>query len=82
MSLKALAAEFLKTGIRRHKKMVLGDFRGSALADEQMGFGRGTPIDRYYLESFLSAHSKDIKGDVLEIAENTYTKKFGDSQCK
>jgi hypothetical protein len=41
------------------------------------GFDRGTPIDRYYIEKFLHAHRSVIKGRVLEIAENTYTLKFG-----
>lgn len=44
------------------------------------GFSRGTPIDRYYIEEFLDKNKSYIKGDVLEIAENTYTKKFGDSE--
>ena len=28
------------------------------------GFDRGTPIDRYYTESFLEAHQADIQGRV------------------
>jgi len=41
------------------------------------GLDRGTPIDRLYIEHFLKTHNVDIKGKVLEIAESTYTKKFG-----
>jgi len=41
------------------------------------GLDRGLPIDRYYIEKFLSANSASIKGNVLEIAESTYSKKFG-----
>ncbi|MBV5283123.1 MAG: hypothetical protein JZU53_11900 [Paludibacter sp.] len=41
------------------------------------GLDRGVPIDRLYIEHFLNAHNVDIKGKVLEIAESTYTKKFG-----
>lgn len=41
------------------------------------GFDRGLPIDRYYIEKFLKSHCDDIKGVCLEIAENTYTQKFG-----
>ena len=40
------------------------------------GLSRGTPIDRYYIESFLKENEIDIKGAVLEIAESTYTKQF------
>jgi len=41
------------------------------------GFDRGTPIDRLYIEHFLMNRNVDIKGKVLEVAESTYTKKFG-----
>lgn len=41
------------------------------------GFSRGTPIDRYYIENWLECNKKSICGDVLEIAEDTYTKRFG-----
>jgi len=44
------------------------------------GSERGQPIDRYYIEHFLAAHSADIKGRVLEIGEDTYTCKFGREQ--
>ena len=40
------------------------------------GTDRGTPIDRVYIDDFLSNHAESITGDVLEIAENTYTLKF------
>lgn len=44
------------------------------------GFDRGLPIDRYYIEEFLSNNRCDIRGRVLEIAENKYTRMFGDER--
>ncbi len=41
------------------------------------GLDRGTPIDRYYIEDFLSKNKDLIKGAALEIAESTYSKKYG-----
>ena len=41
------------------------------------GFDRGLPIDRYYIEKFLNENSRCIKGTVLEVAERTYTMKYG-----
>jgi len=41
------------------------------------GLDRGTPIDRYYIENFLQNNKHFIQGRVLEIAENSYTKKYG-----
>ncbi|RFS18718.1 methyltransferase domain-containing protein [Chitinophaga silvatica] len=43
------------------------------------GFDRGTPVDRYYIENFLGSHKADIKGSVLEIAESSYSKQFGEN---
>lgn len=41
------------------------------------GFDRGTPIDRIYTDDFLNKNAHFIRGRVCEIAENTYTKRFG-----
>lgn len=41
------------------------------------GFDRGQPIDRHYIESFLEAHRASIRGRVLEVADGTYSERFG-----
>jgi hypothetical protein len=42
------------------------------------GLDRGTPIDRYYIEQFLSQHRALIRGDVLEVGgDRRYGQKFG-----
>ncbi|NJO00052.1 MAG: FkbM family methyltransferase [Anaerolineales bacterium] len=41
------------------------------------GFDRGIPLDRYYIERFLEQNSALIQGRVLEIGDNTYTRRFG-----
>lgn len=43
----------------------------------KFGFDRGTPIDRYWIESFLEKNKNFIKGSVLEITDPFYTKKYG-----
>src|SRR5690242_455086 len=43
------------------------------------GFDRGVPIDRFYIERFLHAHRADIRGRVLEIEDDGYTRRFGSS---
>ncbi|MDD6627676.1 MAG: methyltransferase domain-containing protein [Lachnospiraceae bacterium] len=50
--------------------------------NRNFGFSRGTPIDRYYIENWLEKNKFYIAGDVLEIAENTYTKKYGGERVK
>jgi SAM-dependent methyltransferase len=43
----------------------------------EFGYSRGTPIDRHYIEAFLEKHSADIRGRVLEIGDDTYSRRFG-----
>lgn len=43
----------------------------------QFATERGTPVDRYYIDEFLKNNNKYICGDVLEIEDSTYTRKFG-----
>lgn len=46
----------------------------------EFGFDRGTPIDRIYIEDFLSKHTSDMRGVVCEIADNNYIEKFADKK--
>lgn len=48
----------------------------------EFGFSSGTPVDRVYIERFLMKYKEDIKGEVVEIAENSYTSKYGGSSVK
>lgn len=34
-------------------------------------------MDRFYIERFLERHAADIRGHVLEVADNEYTRRFG-----
>ncbi len=54
-----------------------GSLRGPKPISEVFGFDRGRCIDRWYIERFLAEHEADVRGHVLEIAEDQYTKKFG-----
>lgn len=38
---------------------------------------RGTPIDRIYIEDFLEKNKDLVRGVTCEIADNTYSKKYG-----
>ena len=44
------------------------------------GFDRGTPIDRVYIEDFLSKHTSDMCGVLCEIADSSYIEKFADKR--
>jgi SAM-dependent methyltransferase len=55
----------------------LGLPRRTRPLSESWGRDRGTPVDRHYIEAFLSRHSGDIRGRVLEIRDDAYARKFG-----
>ncbi len=59
-----------------------GDLRRLEPLSRCYGFDRGRPVDRYYIEKFLEAESRHIRGNVLEIGESTYTLKFGSGVVK
>ncbi len=54
-----------------------GDLRRVDPLSRDWGYDRGTPVDRRYIESFLAAHSSDVRGAVLEIQEDDFTRAFG-----
>ncbi len=55
----------------------LGDLRRLSPFSREWGFDRGTPVDRYYAQHFLSENSADIRGHVLEIGTDMYTRRYG-----
>ena len=87
------ATVILPLSIRMHIRKIQRQFKLQSSPVGSVNFGglrRLTPIspifgidrdliniDRYYIEKFLSLHTADIKGRVLEMGEPLYTKKFG-----
>jgi SAM-dependent methyltransferase len=57
-----------------------GDLRRLEPVSREFGFERGLPIDRHYIEKFLAQHAADIRGRVLEIGDDSYTRRFGDAR--
>lgn len=54
-----------------------GSLRRTTPISPRFSFGRGLSVDRYYIERFLAQHADDIAGDVLEIGDPAYTRRFG-----
>ncbi len=57
--------------------MKLGRVASARPLSDIWGMDRGRPIDRYYIESFLTKHATDVAGRVLEIQEDGYSRRFG-----
>jgi SAM-dependent methyltransferase len=64
-------------GIPPPGKVNFGDLRRLEPASRHFGTDRGLPIDRYYIEQFLGRHATDIRGRVLEVGDDVYTRRFG-----
>ena len=60
-----------------HRPVRWGSLRRLEPVGRAFGLGRGQPIDRYYIEAFLSEHADAIRGRVLEVGDDSYTCKFG-----
>ena len=57
--------------------MKFGDLDRSAPIDDDFGYGRGTPVDRYYIAEFLRRYAEDILGRVLEVGDDDLSRRFG-----
>lgn len=54
-----------------------GNMRQVEPFSRRFGYDRGQPIDRWYIERFMSGCSGDIRGRVLEVKDSAYTRRFG-----
>jgi SAM-dependent methyltransferase len=62
---------------RRPRPVCWGTLRRLRPVSRVFGFDRGLCIDRYYIENFLAHHADDVRGRVLEIGDDAYTRRFG-----
>ncbi|MBA7570035.1 hypothetical protein ES708_11780 [subsurface metagenome] len=53
------------------------DLRQTSPVSNVFGLDRGLPVDRFYIERFLEENRRLIKGAVLEIGDDCYSRKFG-----
>lgn len=80
---RAVAGESAGRAVRRASarprvgSLDLGDLRTTTPVSPGFGFERGTPLDRHYIERFLEPRAADVRGRVLEIGEDRYTRRLG-----
>jgi SAM-dependent methyltransferase len=74
---KWVAARHRLLGIPRTGHVSFGDLRRVEPIGRHFGTDRGEAIDRHYIEAFLESRSGDIRGRVLEVGDDSYTRKFG-----
>jgi SAM-dependent methyltransferase len=54
-----------------------GDLHRVSPVSPVFGLDRGRTVDRHYIERFLTANAADVHDRVLEMMDDTYTRKFG-----
>jgi SAM-dependent methyltransferase len=64
---------------RSRYRVRFGTIRRNRPVSDHWGRDRGTPLDRMYIEAFLAVHASDIRGNVLEVRDPTYTRRYGTS---
>lgn len=74
MTATARVARLLRPAILRLR--LSGLATGRTLSDH-WGLDRGTPVDRVPIEGFLARHAADVRGDVLEVLDDTYARRLG-----
>jgi glycosyltransferase involved in cell wall biosynthesis/SAM-dependent methyltransferase len=57
-------------------RVASGDLRRLEPVSRNWGLDRGLPVDRYYIEQFLGRQTTDIFGNVLEIEDDSYSRRF------
>lgn len=75
--LRLYAKRLASAVIRRAAPVEIGDLRRAQPVSRTFGLDRGTPIDRYYIDRFLTANSTAITGKVMEIGGSYYATKYG-----
>ena len=50
--------------------------------ERKYGMRLGRPVDRVYIEGFLERQRDDIAGDVLEVLDSVYTRRFGGERVR
>jgi hypothetical protein len=65
---------------RAPRRVQWGGLRSTQPVSRCFGEDRGLPVCRYYIERFLRENAADIQGDVLEVENANYTRRFGDDR--
>src|SRR5271157_3557805 len=55
----------------------VGSLRRTFPVSTDWGGERGQIVDRYFIEKFLTEHQGDVRGHVLEFADDSYACRFG-----
>jgi hypothetical protein len=66
-----------RAGLPAPGRVRFGSLRRTEPVNRHWGWERGQPMDRFYVEEFLARHAGDVRGRVLEVGDDSYTRRFG-----
>jgi SAM-dependent methyltransferase len=67
---------------RRISPVNVLDMTRTSPISSNFGWERGTPIDRYYIEKFFQQNGHLIRGQVLEVGDCSYSRKFSQGEAE
>ena len=82
MDLSSRAKRSVRTLVRLFSPLRFGDLTRTEPVSSVFGLDRGTPIDRYYIDSYLNACSDAISGYALEVGEIKYLRTIGEHSAR
>jgi SAM-dependent methyltransferase len=59
-----------------------GDLRRLTPIAPNFGLERGRPVDRFYIERFLNENAGAVRGRVLEVGDDRYTRAYGGDRVR
>lgn len=73
--------QYIKRCLRSTKKLLTRNLAKytfvTKFISNDFGFGRGLPIDRYYIDEYFFENSKFIFGNCLEFGDSAYLDRYG-----
>jgi len=70
------SVQAIRTAFGKYEKLTVTDLDRVTPISDNFGYDRGMPLDRYYIEKFLSQNRQYVKGCILEVAEDWYATRF------
>ncbi len=77
-----MLAATMKYLTRKNLTVSFNDYERNKPISAVFGMDRGTPIDRYYVETFLQRNSYLIKGRLLEVGDSYYSRRFAGGKAE
>lgn len=62
--------------LNNRKKVKFGHLNRTTPFSTDFGYGKGLPVDRYYIEKFLKQYEQYVNGDVLEVGDSAYSNRY------